>query len=143
MELKDIARRLPDDLWEIFEPLLPPVVWCGNGRPPKSHKVYLHGLLFVLVSGISWEMLPPCWPSSKTIQRRLTRWLHLEVFRTAWGQLAQQYQQLQDINWDQRLLDGSKKPAKKWGGKRPGLRRLIAPSVALPCTLRATHAPCH
>ena len=39
MELKDIARRLPDDLWEIFEPLLPPVVWCGNGRPPKSNTV--------------------------------------------------------------------------------------------------------
>jgi transposase len=133
MELKDIARRLPDDIWEIFEPLLPQVVWCGNGRPPKSNKACLHGLLFVLVSGIAGEMLPPCGPSYKTIQRRRTRWLQLDVFRTAWGQLAQQYEQLQGINWDQLLLAGSKKPAKK-GGKRRGLRRLIAPSVAQPCT---------
>jgi transposase len=133
MELQDIARRLPDDIWEIFAPLLPPGVWCGNGRPPKSNKDCLHGLLFVLVSGIAWEMLPPCWPSSKTIQRRLTRWLQRDVFRTAWGQLAQQYEPLQGINWAQSLLDGSKKPSKK-GGKRPGLRQWIAPSVGQPCT---------
>ena len=133
MELKDIARRLPDDIWEIFEPLLPPVVWCGNGRPPKSNKDCLHGLPYVLVSGIAWEMLPPCWPSYKTIQRRLNRWLQGDVFRTAWGQLAQQYEQLRGITWDQMLLDGSKKPAKK-GVKRRGLRRWIAPSVAQPCT---------
>ncbi|MBN9121267.1 MAG: hypothetical protein J0I06_19300, partial [Planctomycetes bacterium] len=27
MELKDLARRLPDDIWVIFEPLLPAKVW--------------------------------------------------------------------------------------------------------------------
>ena len=133
MELKDLARRLPDDIWEIFEPLLPPVVWCGNGRPPKSNKDCLHGLLFVLVSGIAWEMLPPCWPASKTNQRRLTCWLQRDVFRTAWGQRAQQYEQLQGINGDQMLLDGSKKPSKK-GGKRQGLHQWIAPRVGQPCT---------
>ena len=132
MELKDIAKRLPDDIWEVFEPLLPPVVWCGNGRPPTGNKECLHGLLFVLVSGIAWEMLPPCWPSYKTIQRRLQHWLRRDVFRTAWAQLAQRYEQLQGINWDQVLLDGSKKPAKK-GVNRRGPPRLIAPRAALPC----------
>jgi transposase len=60
MQLKDIAKRLPEDIWRVFEPLLPPVVWCGNGRPPKSNQECLHGLFYVLVSGISWELLPPC-----------------------------------------------------------------------------------
>src|SRR5262249_29675063 len=115
MELKDIARRLPDELWEIFAPLSPPVVWCGNGRPPKSNKACLHGLLFVLVSGIAWELPPRGGPFYKPIQHRLKRWLQLDVFRTAWGQLAQQYEQLHGINWDQVLLDGSKKPSKKGG----------------------------
>lgn len=133
MELKDLAKRLPEDIWKVFEPLLPPVVWCGNGRPPKSNKDCLHGLLFILVSGIAWEMLPPCWPSYKTIQRRLKRWLALDVFRTAWAQLAQQYEQLHGINWDQILLDGSKKPSKKGVNRRDRLQ-LIAPSAALPCT---------
>ena len=141
MELKDLARRLPDAIGEIFAPLLPPVVWCGNGRPPKSTKDCLPGLLFVLVAGIAWERLPPCWPAYKTSQRRRTRWRQLAVFRTAWGQLAQQYEQLQGIHWDQMRLDGAKKPSKK-GVKRQGLRQLIAPSVGQPCTWRATPAPC-
>jgi hypothetical protein len=30
MELKDIARRLLDEIWDVFEPLLPPI--NGGGR---------------------------------------------------------------------------------------------------------------
>jgi transposase len=122
MELKDIARRLPDAIWGAFEPLLPAVVWRGNGRPPKGNKECLHGLLYVLVAGIAREMLPPCWPSYKTIQRRLKCWLRLDVFHQAWKELARKYERLHGVNWDQVLLDGSKKPAKK-GASRPALRR--------------------
>lgn len=32
--LKALARRLPDDIWAIFEPILPAKVWSCNGRPP-------------------------------------------------------------------------------------------------------------
>ena len=46
MELKDVAKRLPEDIWEVFEPLLPPVVWCGNGRPPKDVIVFGGTLCF-------------------------------------------------------------------------------------------------
>jgi transposase len=122
MELKDVARRLPEDIWAIFEPILPPVIWCGNGRKPYPNRECFHALLYVLVAGIAWELLPVCFPSYKTVQRRLQRWLALDVFHAAWEQLAQRYQRLQGINWDQVLLDGSKKPSKK-GAKRPALRR--------------------
>ena len=57
MELKDIARKLPEEIWEVFEPLLPKVVWVGNGRPPCSNRDCLHGVLYVLVTGIPWEMM--------------------------------------------------------------------------------------
>ncbi len=121
MQLKDIARRLPDELWSAFEPIPPPVIWGGNGRPPKDNRDRFHALLDVPVRGIAWEMLPPCFPSSKTVQRRLKRWLELDAFRIAWRQLAERYERLHGINWDQVLLDGSKKPAKK-GAKRPARR---------------------
>ena len=91
-------------------------------RKPKGNRECLHGLFYVLVSGIAWEMLPVCFPSYKTIQRRLKGWLQLDVFHAAWKQLAQRYERLHGINWDQILLDGSKKPSKK-GVKRPALRR--------------------
>jgi len=90
-------------------------------------------LLYLLIAGIGWELLPPCFPSYKTVQRRLKRWLALDCFHTAWQQLAQRYVQLHGINWDQVLLDGSKKPSKK-GVRTPDHHRWIAVSVAQPST---------
>jgi transposase len=133
MQLTDFARRLPDDVWDLFEPLLPARVWCGNGRPPASDRDCLHAVFYVLISGIAWRMLPKGFPSYRTAQRRLKLWLRRDAFRQAWGLLAEKYERLQGVNWDQILLDGSKKPAKK-GASRRGLLRSIAPSAAPPCT---------
>ena len=115
MRRHTIARRLPDEVWALFEPLLPPVVWCGEGRPPASSPTCLHGLLYVLITGIGWEYVPPCSPCGRTLKV----WLKRDNFRTAWQQLAQRYQQLHGINWDKILLDGSKKPSKKGRRHRP------------------------
>jgi transposase len=106
------------EVWALLEPILPPVVWCGNECPPYDNRQCLHALLHVLVTGIGWRMWPPCFPSYKTVQRRLTLWLALDAFRIAWRQLAQRYEALQGIKWDEGLLDGSKKPATKGANKR-------------------------
>ena len=131
MQLTDFVNDVPDDVWSVFEPILPPVVWKGNGRKPKGNRECFHALLYLLIAGIGWQLLPKCFPSYKTVQRRLQRWLALDCFHTAWQQLAQRYVKLHGINWDQVLLDGSKKPSIK-GAKTPGHRRWIAVSVALP-----------
>jgi transposase len=66
-----------DGLWETIEPLLPP-------EPPKSQggrlciddQAALTGIVFVLKSGIPWEMLPQemgC-GSGMTCWRRLKEW---------------------------------------------------------------------
>ncbi len=46
MALKDIARELPEEIWAVFEPILPRVIWCGNGRPPKGNRECFHALLY-------------------------------------------------------------------------------------------------
>ena len=68
---------LPDELWEIIEPLLPK--WTPSpkgGQPPVADRKALTGILFVLKTGIPWEDLPcemgcgcgmTCW-------RRLRDW---------------------------------------------------------------------
>ena len=119
MQLTDFAREVPEDVWALFEPILPPVVWCGNGCPPYGNRECLHAVLYGLVTGMGWRMLPKGFPSYKTVQRRLKVWLGQDAFRRAWQQLAQRYETLQGINGDEVLLDGSKKPAKK-GVSRPG-----------------------
>jgi transposase len=141
MELQDIARGVPDEIRTVFEPILPPVIWCGNGRPPEGNRECFHALLYVLVSGIPWEMLPPGFPSYKTVRRRLKRWLERDAFRTAWRRLAERYERLHGINRDQVLLDGSKKPSKK-GVNRPAPRRWTGANPARLCTWPATTGPC-
>jgi transposase len=134
MRLSDIARELPEDVWALFEPILPRVVWAGVGRKPKGNRECLHGILYVLISGIGWELTPVCFPSYKTLQRRLKRWLQLDCFLAAWEQLARRYEQLRGINWDKVLLDGSKKPAKKGGedtGPSPVDRSKCGPAIHL------------
>jgi len=133
MKLTDFVADVPEDVWAVFEPILPPAVWKGVGCKPYSNRECLHALLYVLIAGIGWEFLPKGFPSCKTVQRRLQRWLALDCFHTAWQQLARRYVRLHGINWDQVLLDGSKKPAKK-GARTRGRLPWIAVSVARPST---------
>ena len=49
LTFEKLARRLPDELWQVFEPVLPPVIWCGNGRPPASNRACLHACGLVRV----------------------------------------------------------------------------------------------
>ena len=66
-----------DELWTVVEPLLPkqPPKPKG-GRPRANDRAALTGILFVLKTGIPWEMLPQemgC-GSGMTCWRRLKEW---------------------------------------------------------------------
>jgi transposase len=50
---------VPDDLWAAVAPLLPPEPpKPKGGRPRLSDRAALTGIVFVLRSGLPWEMLP-------------------------------------------------------------------------------------
>lgn len=73
-----MAKELvTDELWEVIEPLLPeePPKLKG-GRPRIDDRAALTGIVFVLKSGIPWEILPQemgC-GSGMTCWRRLKEW---------------------------------------------------------------------
>ena len=77
-----------DTLWETIAPLLPPEpAKPKGGRPRVPDRAALTGILFVLKSGIPWEMLPPemgC-GSGVTCWRRLRDWQQAGV----WARLHQ------------------------------------------------------
>jgi transposase len=71
------AALLPEPLWDLVEPFLPiPPRRPKGGRPRVSDRACLTGILFVLRSGIPWQMLPQelgC-GSGMTCWRRLRDW---------------------------------------------------------------------
>jgi transposase len=129
LTFEKLARHLPDFVWNAFEPFLPPVVWCGNGRPPISNRDCLHGAIFILISGTPWKLMPACFPSYKTVRNRLRRWVGQEAFRQMWSACAWRYDLLRGINFDQLSIDGARKPSKK-GAQRQAPIRPIEPRAA-------------
>src|SRR5579884_3110265 len=75
-----------DELWTTIAPLLPPEpAKPKGGRPRVPDRAALSGIIFVLKSGIPWEMLPQemgC-GSGVTCWRRLRSWQR----RGAWKKL--------------------------------------------------------
>src|SRR4028118_1725052 len=68
---------LPDELWAVVEPLLPPEPpKPKGGRPRVPDRAALTGILFVLRSGTPWELLPReiGGGSGMTCWRRLRNW---------------------------------------------------------------------
>ncbi len=55
-----VKELVTDELWEIVEPLLPPEPpKPKGGRPRMDDRAALAGIVFVLKTGIPWEMLYP------------------------------------------------------------------------------------
>jgi transposase len=73
-----MAKELmSDELWEMVVPLLPEKpVKLQSDRPRIDDRAALTGIIFVLKSGIPWEMLSPGMDcgSGMTCWRRLKEW---------------------------------------------------------------------
>ncbi|MFE0091987.1 IS5 family transposase [Streptomyces sp. NPDC058992] len=77
---------VPDCLWEIAKPLIPPskVLSQGGGTQDTPDETLFAAIVYVLVSGCAWRALPPCFDISKsTAHRRFMIWSRAGV----WGRL--------------------------------------------------------
>lgn len=103
---------LEDDLWALIEPLLPPPKKRRRrfpGRKPVGQRQVLTGILFVLRSGIPWEMLPQelgC-GSGMTCWRRLRDWHAAGVWDKIHHVLLERLHQAQAIDWSRAIADSS------------------------------------
>jgi transposase len=119
-----------DALWAAIAPVIPvrPPRPKG-GRPPIDDRAALTGILFVLKSGIPWEMLPQemgC-GSGMTCWRRLRDWQAAGVWEKLHHVLLDRLGRANAIDWSRAALDSASIPAKR-GARRPGLTRPIGAS---------------
>ena len=105
-----------DDLWAVVAPLLPPEPPKPNGgRPRVPDRAALTGIIFVLKSGLPWEMLPQelgC-GSGMTCWRRLRDWQEAGVWDHLHHALLDRLGEADRIDWSRVSLDSASIPAKK------------------------------
>lgn len=113
---------VPDDLWTIIEPLLPPhPPTPKGGRPRVPDRACLTGIIFVLKTGLPWALLPQelgC-GSGMTCWRRLHDWQQAGVWTRLHQELLNRLGDADQIEWDRAALDSASIPANK-GARRPG-----------------------
>ena len=138
-----MSERLIDDaLWRRIESLLPKPPrrrWKAMGRPRIPDRAALTGILFVLRSGIPWQMLPKemgC-GSGSTCWRRLVRWQRAGVWRRLHAVLLAELRRRGQLDLTRALVDSSSLRALRGGKKldrtqpiaaRPGRNIMFSPT---------------
>lgn len=127
---------VPDELWELVEPLLPRrerrFRYPGRKRFPDREA--LSGILFVLHTGIAWQQLPAelGFGSGVTCWRRLDEWQRAGVWEQLHQLLLTRLRAAGEIEWSRAVVDSSQIQAKKGAPKRARARStgaVRAPSI--------------
>lgn len=119
---KDDGWRMPNELWDEIEPLLPPrpahPLGCHRSRVPD--RAAMDAIFFVLRTGCQWQALDAtglCKHSSA--HRRFQEWTQAGVFREFWRRGLLAYNGLVTIDWRWLALDGAMGKA-PLGGEKTG-----------------------
>jgi transposase len=76
------AWRLPDELWQRVEPLLPKRRRSRKGgRPPLPYRQVLDGIFYVLRTGCHWKAAPPEFGSGSSLHRYFQRFVKRGIFK--------------------------------------------------------------
>jgi transposase len=147
------AALLPDRLWDLVEPFLPILPRRPQGgRPRVSDRACLTGIVFVLRSGILWQMLRQelgC-GSRLTCWRRLRDWHRAGVWDLLHFALLDRLARSDQIDWSRAIVDSCSIRA-VYGGdqtgpdptdraKRGSKRHLVCDGRGGPLAVRLTGA---
>lgn len=122
MDENGVARewRMPEDMWERIEPLLPKLRKNRKGgRPWIDNRKIADGIFYVLRTGCQWNAVPREFGSGSTLHRRFQQWVKAGVFRRLWKVGLLEYDESKGIQWEWQALDGAMTKA-PLGGEKNG-----------------------
>jgi transposase len=126
---------LDDDVWALIEPMLPPPKprrFRYPGRKPITNRQALTGIIFVLRTGIPWELLPQemgcgsgvsCW-------RRLRDWESAGTLQSIHAQMLGELRRNDELDLSIVTADSGSVRAVDAGEKRGPTRRIGASRAA-------------
>lgn len=91
-------HEINDYDWERIKDKFPPEN-TGKGRPSKSNRIMLNGMLYRAKTGIPWRDLPERYGSWKTVYTRFRLWSKSEVFQKLFQSLSVDAD-MQDVSID-------------------------------------------
>jgi transposase len=122
-----------DGLWAVLEPLLPERPARRVGRPRVDDRVALTAILFVLLTGLPWRLVPDeigC--SGVTAWRRLRDWRAAGVWAQLHHELLRRLNATGQLDWSVGVVDGSHIRALRggsWHRRHRGKTRPASPSA--------------
>jgi transposase len=129
-------KRVSETLWKAIAPLLPePKPSPKGGRPPVPNRACLEGIVFVLMSGMPWQMLPTSlgYGSGSTCWRRFRAWTQLGAWPELHRRLLRVLGRRGRINLERAVIDSASVRALK-GGRTPARTPRIAAKMAANAT---------
>ena len=140
--------EIPDELWEVVEPLIPVVArrFRHPGRRRLDDRQALNGILFVLHTGIAWRHLPLelGFGSGATCYRRLDEWQRARVWERLHALLLAELRAAGELEWSRAVADSSHVQAKKGAPKRARAQStgvVPVPSIISSSTRRGSRSP--
>jgi transposase len=121
-------KRVTEALWQAISPLLPEHKPSPKGgRPPVPDRACLEGIIFVLKTGMPWQMMPTRlgYGSGSTCWRRFHAWTRLGIWPELHRRLLRALGRRGRLNLERAVIDSASVRALK-GGRTPARTRPIA-----------------
>ena len=95
----------------------PPFKKTHTGRPRRSDREVLNGILWILRTGAQWKELPERYPPYQTCHRRFQEWVRARVFPKMLRSLDKDLERRGKLDLSECSLDGTFASAKKGGSR--------------------------
>lgn len=110
---------MPDELWALVEPLLPPVKVRpqGGGRARVDERMVFTAIVYVLTTGCAWAHLPADFGVAvPTAHRRFSQWSDAGLWAKLHRAVLDELGGRGDIDWSRAIVDAASVRAKRGVG---------------------------